>query len=232
MSANIPAHIQQQFLSDIQELHDNVGQEAAKAYLKSLCTNASLDMLFGANHRSINHSEKQPTSLPSQMDEDIWKTFTFLDEDPMTDYIDRSDTGHHSLTHTRPYSSLAADGLEDGLLTLPSHNADISGPVTPPLEPNFGASTPSSLYSASAESKPTTPCEACTCERCTERKSRQKRAEGHNNSPDTVMRGFLRPRLLGFLSEYWETLKVNGLYRPCHGCHRPRSSWRSLGWWG
>ena len=44
MSANIPAHIQQQFLSDIQELHDNVGQEAAKAYLKSLFTDASLDM--------------------------------------------------------------------------------------------------------------------------------------------------------------------------------------------
>jgi hypothetical protein len=57
-----------------------------------------------------------------------------------------------------------------------------------------------------------TPCEACTCERCTERKSRQKRAEGHNNSPDTVMRGFLRQRLLEFLCEYWETLKVNGLY--------------------
>jgi hypothetical protein len=142
------------------------------------------------------------------MNEDIWKTFTFLDEDPMTDYIGRSDTGHSSLTYTRPYSSLAEDGLEDGLLTLPSHNADISGPATPPSEPNLGASTPSS----SAESKPTTPCEACTCERCTERKSRRKRAEGHNNSPDTVMRGFLRPRLLGFLSEYWETLKVNGLY--------------------
>jgi hypothetical protein len=223
MSANIPAHIQQQFLSDIQELHDNVGQEAANAYLKSLCTNASLDMLFGANHHSINHSEKQPTGLTSQtdediwktftfLDEDIWKTFTFLDEDPMTDYIDRSDTGHPSLTYTRPYSSLAEDGLEDGLLTLPSHNADISGPVTPPSEPSLGASTPSSLYSASAESKPTTPCEACTCEKCTERKSRQKRAEGHNNSPDTVKRGFLRPRLLGFLSEYWEILKVNELY--------------------
>ena len=98
MSANIPAHIQQQFLSDIQELHDNVGQEAAKAYLKSFCTDAFLDILFGANYRSINHSEKQPTSLPFQMDEDIWKTFTFLDEDPMTDYIDRSDTGHPSLT--------------------------------------------------------------------------------------------------------------------------------------
>jgi hypothetical protein len=26
------------------------------------------------------------------------------------------------------------------------------------------------------------------------------------------MRGFLRQRLLGFLSEYWETLKINGLY--------------------
>jgi hypothetical protein len=71
-------------------------------------------MLFGANHRSINHSEKQPISLPSQMD-DIWKPFTFLDEDPTTDYIDRSDTGHPSLTYTRLYSSLAADGLEDGL---------------------------------------------------------------------------------------------------------------------
>jgi hypothetical protein len=212
MSANIPAHIQQQFLFDIQELHDNIGQEAAKAYLKSLYTNISLDMLFGANHRSINHSKKQPTSLPFQMDENIWKTFIFLDKDLMTDYIDRSNTGYRSLTHTRPYSSLTVNGLEDGLFILPSHNAVISEPVTPSSEPNLGTSTPFSLYSASAESKPTTLCEACTCERCTERKSRQKRAESHNNSPDTVMRGFLRPRLLGFLSEYWETLKVNGLY--------------------
>ena len=71
MSANIPSHIQQQFLYDIQELCDNVGQEDARAYLKSLCTDASLDLLFQASHRSVIRFEKQPTSLSSQMDEDI-----------------------------------------------------------------------------------------------------------------------------------------------------------------
>jgi hypothetical protein len=78
-------------------------------------------------------------------------------------------------------------------------------------EPSLGASNPSSLCSISAGSKPTTLYEACTCVSCTARKSRQKRAEDHNNSPGTVIRGFLRPKLFEFLSEYWETLKVNGL---------------------
>jgi hypothetical protein len=79
-------------------------------------------------------------------------------------------------------------------------------------EPSLGASNPSSLCSISAGSKPTTLYEACTCVSCTARKSRQKRAEDHNNSPGTVIRGFLPPKLFEFLSEYWETLKVNGLY--------------------
>ena len=42
----VPAYIQQQFLSMIRVLHEHVGQEATRAYSKSLCTDASLDNLL------------------------------------------------------------------------------------------------------------------------------------------------------------------------------------------
>jgi hypothetical protein len=90
----------------------------------------------------------------------------------MTDYINRLNTGHYSLTHIKLYLSLAADGLENGFLTFLSYNADISELVIPPLKPNFKAFTPFSLYSASAENKFTTLYNTCTCEKCTERKNR------------------------------------------------------------
>lgn len=212
MASNVPPHIQQQILSTIRILHDNVGQEAARAYLKSLCNDTSLDMLLGPNHRSQSPSERQHTGASSQMEEDIWRTFTFLDEDPMTDCITISDPAYPTVTCTGPDSSQVSDGLKDDLLTMTSLNADIPRPVTSPAAPSLETFSPPSSLPSSAESEFTTLCQACTCERCTKRKMCKKRADGPNNSPDTVIRGFLRPRLLEFLSDYWETLKVNGLY--------------------
>jgi hypothetical protein len=51
MATVVPAQIQQQFQSIIRFLGEDVGQEATRAYLRSLCAEASLDMLLGRNRR-------------------------------------------------------------------------------------------------------------------------------------------------------------------------------------
>jgi hypothetical protein len=66
----VPAHIQQQFHSIIWVLNRCIGQEATRAYLKSLCTDASLDTLLGESYRSDSPTERRHTSTPSQVEED------------------------------------------------------------------------------------------------------------------------------------------------------------------
>jgi hypothetical protein len=79
----IPAHIQQQLQRIIRVLNEKIGQEATRAYFKSLCTDASLDI--GKDCPSNSPTERCHTSRPSQIEEDTWRLFTFLDEDDMTE---------------------------------------------------------------------------------------------------------------------------------------------------
>src|SRR6266536_1516359 len=85
MAITVPAYIQQLFLSIIRLLHEHVGQEATRAYLKSLCTNTSLDNLLGKTYGSKSFLEKQRPGTPSNGEENIRKTLTCLNDDDFTD---------------------------------------------------------------------------------------------------------------------------------------------------
>jgi hypothetical protein len=177
MDTMVPAHIQQQFLSIIQILNEHIGQDATRAYLKSLCTDASLDSLLGKPYRSKSPLEKQHPSTTPPNEEDIWRTFTSLYDDGVA------------------YERSCLDTPES------VSRLSISSPETSFLTSSFPL----------AENKHTTLCQRCTCKGCRKPKM-NKKMEGNSCISDSVIGGFLRPRLLEFLSEYWETLKVNGLY--------------------
>jgi hypothetical protein len=89
---------------------------------------------------------------------------------------------------------------------------DIPNPVIRLSVSNPETSVLFSSFPLSTENKSRTLFQARICERCVKRKRHKKRAQSNSGIPDTEIRDFLRPKLLEFLSEYWETLKVNGLY--------------------
>jgi hypothetical protein len=69
----------------IRVLHEHVGQEATRAYLKSLCTDASLDNLLGKTCGSKSFLEKQRPGMLSSGEENIRKTLICLNDDDFTD---------------------------------------------------------------------------------------------------------------------------------------------------
>jgi len=59
LSPTISARIQHQFQSIVIALNDIIGQEATKAYLKCLCSDAHLDLVLAESVRSNNSGEKE-----------------------------------------------------------------------------------------------------------------------------------------------------------------------------
>jgi hypothetical protein len=57
----------------IRVFHEHVGQEATRAYLKSLCTNASLDNLLGKTCGNKSFLKKQRPETPFNGEENIQK---------------------------------------------------------------------------------------------------------------------------------------------------------------
>ena len=204
MATTVPTHIQRQFQSIIRLSNEKVGQDATIAYLKSFCTDASLDTLCRESGRSQSPLERQHTSATSQSEEDMWKTLTFLDD------VTYDPSGLDIMTYTGTFSSPASYNLKENLPTVASLNEDIPNPINRLSVSNPETSFLSSSFPLSTENKPITLCQACICERCV--KSKKQKETDNNNIPNKVIRFFLRPKLLELLSEYWETLKVNGLY--------------------
>jgi hypothetical protein len=187
MAAVVPGHIQEQFQSIIRVLSEKVGQEATRTYLKSLCADASVDMLLGRNRQSKSALERRHAITSSQRN-------------------GSDDTSGYS----RP-SPPALNSPNEAVLTMTSLSEDIPSPVHRPSVSNPDTSILSS-GPLSAKNKSLTLCQKCTCERCAKPQRYKKGTDGNGGIPDTVTQGFLRPTLLEFLSEYWETLKMNGLY--------------------
>ncbi len=164
MAITVPAYIQQQFLSMIRVLHEHVGQEATRAYLKSLCTDASLDNLLSKTCGSESFLEKQRPGTPSCGEENIRETLTCLNDDDFTDETGAIDKRSRNMI--------------DGRLFLPS--------TSQRFEENPFITTSNNEGDATSESR----------------------------YPNifSFFPSFPRPRLLDFLSKYWEILKMNGLY--------------------
>jgi hypothetical protein len=101
MAITVPAYIQQQFLSMIRVLREHIGQEATRAYLKSLCTDASLDNLLGKTCGSKSFLEKQRPGTRSNGEEDIRKTLTCLNDDDFTDETDAIDKRSRNMIEGR-----------------------------------------------------------------------------------------------------------------------------------
>jgi hypothetical protein len=207
MAFTVPTHIQQQFQSMINALTESVGEGTTRAYLKSLCTDASLDSLLGKTCASITSCERpRPGTPPSSGEEDIWKTFTFLNDDNFTDDTDVINNMPRDVIDGDLVSSLASNRILEDLFGVPPRSEHVPTPESRSSATN--PDTPFSIpASSSAGNESRTLCDACVCERCTKRKNNERRT-----GSATVTRSFLRPRLLEFLSKYWETLKVNGLY--------------------
>jgi hypothetical protein len=164
-------HIQQHFTSFIQLLRENVDHDAARAYLKSLYTDASLDRLLREIRRSKGPLEYENSSAPRQTKEDIWTTLTCLNDDA-TAYTD--DLGSSSPPVTDPgLSSLwASKSLED-VLQRTSRTNNLSS-----LRGSLSESDPEPSFvlpSSSSEKTPRTLCQACRCEKCMKAKTKRRK---------------------------------------------------------
>jgi hypothetical protein len=206
----ISNHIQQQFASFIQVLRENVDQNAARAYLKSLCTDASLDRLLGGSCRSKSAWKQEHPSTPPQSEEDIWRTFTSLNDNDVT--YDTNDLGSNSplMADRGPSSSPALNSLGADLFHLISQSTKLPSPLTSLSV--FNSERPFILSLSPLENKPRTLCQACTCEKCKKAKIKNIKTKDNTGILDPVIRDFLYSNLTELLSEYWETLQVNGLY--------------------
>jgi hypothetical protein len=144
-----------------------------------------------------------------QNEEDIRRTFTFLNDDDVTYDTNGLDTRSAAMTCTGQFSSPASNSLRQDLLTITFPSEDIPNSVPQLPISNPETSLPFSSFPP-MENKPYTLWQAYTYEKCRKRNMNKKRTEGNSSIPDTVIRVFLRSSLLEFLSEYWETLEVNG----------------------
>jgi hypothetical protein len=196
MATVVPAQIQQQFQSIIRFLGEDVGQEATRAYLRSLCAEASLDMLLGRNRRGKSALERQHAITSSQRDGS---------DDP-----NGLDISPPTRTYTGPSSPPPSNTPREDLPTMTS-SEDIPSPGRR-LSPSNPETPVLSSVPLSAEKTSLTLCQKCTCDRCVKSKRHKKGTDGNGGMLDTGTQGFLRPKLLELLSEYWETLKVDGLY--------------------
>ena len=85
----------------IRVLHEHVNQEATRAYLKLLCTNASLDNLLSKTYGSKSFLKKQRPKAPSNGEENIRKTLTYLNDNDFTDEIDTIDKKSRNMINGR-----------------------------------------------------------------------------------------------------------------------------------
>jgi len=125
--AVIPDHIHQHFASSIHLLRANVGHDTARAYLKSLCADTSLDILLGASRRSKIPLEQERPSTPPQS-EDIWMTLTSLNNDDATYNTDDLGSSSPPMNDIGASSSQAPSSLGEDELQLTSQSAELSNP--------------------------------------------------------------------------------------------------------
>src|SRR6266498_1353353 len=88
----------------IRVLHEHVNQEATRAYLKLLCTNASLDNLLSKTYGSKSFLKKQRPKAPSNGEENIRKTLTYLNNDDFTDETGAIDKRSRNMIKNKLFS--------------------------------------------------------------------------------------------------------------------------------
>ncbi len=101
----------------IRVLHEHVGQEATRAYLKSLCTDTSLDNLLGKTCGSKSFLEKQRPGTPSSDEENIRKTLTCLNDDDFTDETGAIDKRSRNMIDGRLFPPSTSQRFEENPLS-------------------------------------------------------------------------------------------------------------------
>src|SRR6266498_1930044 len=113
----------------INALIESVNEEITRAYLKSLYTNTLLDSLLNKTSVSVTSYERPRSNTPpSSNEKDIWKTFTFLNDNDFTDNTDIINHRSKNMINGDLISSSASNRIIKDLFSVPPRNKHIPTP--------------------------------------------------------------------------------------------------------